>query len=269
MRSFIFNMLLYIMTAVFAVVCVLLSLMPGRKPIMYGLSAYTKTMMWLMKTVVRINVSVSGRERVPDGAVIIASKHQSYGDGYVMFSQFFDLSFVTGDHLEKFMLIKRVLRKAGAVVIDSCGGSDVRDRLQERADIIRKEGRRLLIYPEGHLSQVGTQHRYRKGVYFMYRDFNCPVVPVATNLGQRWNQNDWHKHAGNAQVEFLEPIPPGLDKDEFMLRLETAIETRSKELLDLEDLGALNPDDIGKLAENDVARSKRIAKEDQQDNGEK
>lgn len=95
----------------------------------------------------------------------------------------------------------------------------------------------------------------------MYQDFNCPVVPVATNLGQRWNQNDWHKHKGEAHLEFLEPIQPGLEKDVFMRELEHRIETRSLELLDLNDLGHLNQDDIGLLAENEVARAKRISRE--------
>jgi len=262
MRSFIFNILFYLTTAVFAIMCVLLSLLPGRKPLMLGLSSYTKAMMGLMRVVAGIDIKVSGHERLPEkGPYIIAPKHQSYGDGFVMFSQFKDLSFVTGDHLEKFMTVKRILRKAGAVVIDNCGGSDARDSLQERASVVQKEGRRLLIYPEGHLSKVGTRHRYRKGVFFMYQDFNCPVVPVATNLGQRWNQNDWTKHTGSAHVEFLEPIMPGLGKDEFMRQLETAIETRSQELLDLDNLGALNPDDIGKLAENKVAKAKREDRE--------
>ena len=262
MRSFIFNILMYTATAFFAVLCVLLSLLPGRKPIMFGLLVYTKTMMWLMRYVAGIKVTVSGHERLPaKGPYIIAPKHQSYGDGFVMFSQFFDLSFVTGDHLEKFMTIKRILRKMGAVVIDSCGGSNARDSLQDRAAIVQKDGRRLLIYPEGHLSRIGTHHKFRKGVFFMYEDFNCPVIPVATNLGQRWNQNDWTKHAGKAHVEFLEPIMPGLGKDEFMHELETRIETRSLELLDLDDLGALRPADIGKLAENKVAKAKRVARE--------
>ena len=54
---------------------------------------------------------------------------------------------------------------------------------------------------------------------------------------------------------------PGLGKEEFMARLESDIETRSIALLDLENLGALNPDDIGKVEENDVARAKREARE--------
>ena len=141
MRSLIFNILFYILTAVFAIACVILSFLPTRKPIMLGLAAYTKTMIWLMKIVAGIEVRVSGHERLPaKGPYIIAPKHQSYGDGFVMFSQFFDLSFVTGDHLEKFMTIKRILQKAGAVVVDSCGGSDARDSLQKRAALVRNKG---------------------------------------------------------------------------------------------------------------------------------
>ncbi len=258
MRSFFFNILFYTFSIFFALLCVVLSFLPGRKPIMLGLSAYTRSMVWLMRVVADIDVQVSGHERLPEkGPYIIAPKHQSYGDGFVMFSQFNDLSFVTGDHLEKFMTLKRILRKAGAVVINNCGGTNARDSLQERAAIVQKEGRKLLIYPEGHLSQIGTHHRFRKGVYFMYEDFDCPVVPVATNLGQRWNQNNWTKHKGIAHVEFLEPIMPGLGKDEFMRQLETRIETRSLELLDMENLGALDPTDIGKLRENESARKKR------------
>lgn len=262
MRSTLFNIAFAITSIVFGLLCALLSLLPGRKPLMLGLSAYTHTMMFLMRFVADIKVKVSGHENLPEtGPYIIAAKHQSYGDGFVLFSQFFDLSFVTGDHLEKFALMKKVLAKAGAVVIRSCGGSDVRDKLQKESERVRDEGRRILIFPEGHLSKVGTHHRYRKGVFFMYQDFDCPVIPVATNLGQRWNQNDWKKFPGPAHIEFLEPIPPGLGKEEFMKILQDRIETRSIEILDRENLGALNINDIGKISENSEAKASREARE--------
>lgn len=229
---------------------------------MFGLLSYTRTIKFFMRHIAGIKVTVSGHENIPkEGAVIIAAKHQSYGDGIVMFSEFFDLSFVTGDHLEKFWTLKHILGKMNAVVVDNCGGEDARKRMSETSAIVRQQGRRILIYPEGHLSQIGTQHRYRKGVYHLYKDFGCPVVPAATNLGQRWNQNDWTKFPGQAGLKFLEPIMPGLDKDEFMALLEDRIETASKAMLDMDDLGALNPDDIGVVTENHVAREKRLKRE--------
>ena len=39
------------------------------------------------------------------------------------------------------------------------------------------------------------------------------------------------------------------------------IETASRDLLDMDNLGALNPDNIGLIKENHVAEAKRVARE--------
>ncbi len=262
MRSLLFNIFFYSVTFIYAIVCVILSILPGRLIMMASLRRYTRLMVWGMRVIAGIHVDVTGHENIPkEGAVILASKHQSYGDGFVIFSQFFDLSFVTGDHLEKFWLIKVILAKMNAVVIDSCGGVDAREKMANTSKTVREQGRRIVIFPEGHLSEVGTQHRYRKGVWHLYDDFGCPVIPVANTLGQRWNQMDWKKYPGKAHIEFLEPIAPGLGKDDFMTILEQRIETRSIELLDRENLGALKLENIGVLTENEAAKAKRLARE--------
>ena len=262
MRSLFFNIFFYLATFIYVLSCLVFSLIPGRGALMAALRRYTKVMVWGMRRIGGMNIRISGHENIPvEGPVIIASKHQSYGDGFVIFSQFQDLSFVAGNHLEKFWGLKRILTKMNAVVIDNCGGSDSQAKMEQQAADVRRDGRRLLIFPEGHLSKVGTRHRYRKGVWHLQQDFNCPVVPVANTLGQRWNQTDWTKFTGDAFVEFLDPIPPGLEKDEFMSLLQDRIETRSIALLDLENLGALDPKDIGLEEENHVALAKRLARE--------
>jgi 1-acyl-sn-glycerol-3-phosphate acyltransferase len=65
----------------------------------------------------------------------------------------------------------------------------------------------------------------------MYRSFGIPVVPAATNLGLFWPGTEFNKRPGTAVLEFLEPIPPGLSRSEFMERLESAIERRTAELV--------------------------------------
>lgn len=262
MRTLIFNIFFYSTTVIYVLSCLVCSLIPGRKALMASLRRYTKVMVWGMRRIGGMNIIVTGKDNIPaDGPVIIAPKHQSYGDGFVVFSQFEDLSFVTGDHLEKFWGLKRILTKMNAVVIDNCGGSDSRAKMEKQSQVVRREGRRLLIFPEGHLSKIGTHHKYRKGVWHLQQDFNCPVIPVANTLGQRWNQNDWKKYTGDAHIEFLEPIPPGLEKDEFMDLLQDRIETRSIELLDFHNPGALNPADIGRQEEGESALAKRLARE--------
>ena len=59
-----------------------------------------------------------------------------------------------------------------------------------------------------------------------------PVVPVATNLGLRWQQEDYAKFPGPAVIEFLDPIMPGLGKDEFLARLGEAICSNTDRLIE-------------------------------------
>ena len=85
MRSLLFNVFFYAMTGLYAVVCVLFSLLPGRKMMMMALQRYTRVIRWGMRVFAGISVKVEGRSRVPNGVCIIASKHLSFGDGHVLF----------------------------------------------------------------------------------------------------------------------------------------------------------------------------------------
>lgn len=232
MRNMAFRIAYWVTSAFFALSAVPLMLLPSRRPMMAWILLYTRMMRLWLAVIAGVRVKIVGREKVPAGQCVIAAKHQSWGDGIVMFSLFYDLAFVTGDHLEKFPLLGGIIRKMGAIVVDNCGGATARARLVDTE--LRKaqeDGRRILIYPEGHLAPVGERYRYKKGVFHMYAAAGCPATPVATNLGVYWPQQDWRLVPGEAVIEFLDPIPPGLDKETFMARLEDAIERRSLELI--------------------------------------
>ena len=72
----------------------------------------------------------------------------------------------------------------------------------------------------------------------LLKEYGCPVVPVATNLGLRWPQQSKVIYPGPAAIEFLDPIPPGLEKGEFMRKLEDEIETRALQMLPTSMLAA-------------------------------
>jgi len=98
MRSLIFNLFFYLTTTIYILSCLLASLIPGRQALMAALKRYTKLMVWGMRRIGGINIQIVGKENIPvEGPVIIAAKHQSYGDGFAIFTSFEDLSFVTGD----------------------------------------------------------------------------------------------------------------------------------------------------------------------------
>ena len=231
MRSFFFNIGFWVISTIYVLLAALLALTPGHKGVRWAVRRYSKRMVQLMK-LIGIRPEARGRERLPPPPFIVAPKHSSYGDGFMMYVQFDDIAFVTGDHLERFPLVPKVLEKLGAIVIDNCGGPEARKDLAASFAIAAEDKRIVLIYPEGHLAKVGEHHRYRSGVWHMQEVSQWPVVPVATSLGLRWQQEDFRKFPGPAVIEFLDPIMPGLGKDEFLARLEREVETNTNRLIE-------------------------------------
>ncbi|MBV9997256.1 MAG: 1-acyl-sn-glycerol-3-phosphate acyltransferase [Caulobacteraceae bacterium] len=231
MRSFAFNIAFWVISFGYTLRAAAAALRPGPEPVRRVIRAYVRRMVWSMRAIAGIEIEVRGREHLPEGAFILAPKHASYGDGFCAYAQFDDIAFVTGDHLERFPLFKGLLKKLGAIVVDNCGGPEARQALAESAAKAHAEGRKILIYPEGHLAPVGVRYRYRTGVYHMARDFGLPVVPAACSLGLFWPQEAWTKRPGRAVLEFLEPISAELGREAFMARLEAAVEERTAELV--------------------------------------
>ncbi|MDV6329442.1 lysophospholipid acyltransferase family protein [Asticcacaulis sp. 201] len=231
MRSFAFAVAYWFLSVAYSCMALVLTLLPGRQPVKWIIKRYTRRMVQAMHLFAGIKLEVRGRQNVPDVPVIFACKHHSWGDGFCIYSQFDDLAFVTGDHLEKYPLMSTLLSKLGAIVVNNCGGIEARKNLASRSADAAKDGRSILIYPEGHLNAPGTYRRYRSGVWHMMNNFDMQVVPVATNLGLFWQEDRYRKTPGTAVLEFLEPIAPGMGKDEFLTVLRDRIEARSQALI--------------------------------------
>ncbi len=256
MRSLSFSIAYWLLSIAYGLTAAFAALVPGRDATAWVIRRYVKRMVQAMRVFAGITIQVRGRERLPTSAFIIASKHQSWGDGFATYDQFDDLAFVTGDHLEKFPLLGTVLRKLGAIVVNNCGGREARNSLKQSGATAHAEGRKILIYPEGNLAKTGEKFRYRSGVWHMYRDFDMPVVPLASNLGLFWPQEAYEKHPGTATLEFLEPIPTGLGKEEFLERLETMVEAKTADLIAEARGGPVVPN-VRVLAPDEVAKQAR------------
>lgn len=230
-RSTLFEIAYWLVTVSFAVICAVLAVLPGKRPLSFGLFSYGRAMAFIMRFIAGIRIDLRGTQYLSRTPSVIAAKHQSWGDGFIMLATVRPLAFVAGDHLMKFPLVGYILRKAGAVVLSNNGGEEARVRMAASLERLQRDRRHILIYPEGHLAAPGEKHPYRKGVYHLASDLGRPVVPVATSLGLAWDRQSFIKRPRTITVEFLEPIQPGEDKDAFMRQLEERIETRTAELI--------------------------------------
>jgi 1-acyl-sn-glycerol-3-phosphate acyltransferase len=232
MRGTLFQLAYWLLSVLYVLVSLPFLAWPGHSPVRAIIKSYTRAMNWALRLIAGVKKEVRGRQNLPDGAFVIASKHQSWGDGFLVYPEVSNLAFVTGDHLERFPLVSGILKKLGAIVIDTCGGGEKKaSSLANGMQKAKDDGRRVLIYPEGHLAPIGYHFRYKSGVWHLAEAMGVPVVPVATNIGVFWQQQEKPKRTGTAVIEFLEPIPPGLPKDEFIARLTEAVEARTAELV--------------------------------------
>ena len=90
-------------------------------------------------------------------------------------------------------------------------------------NIIKNEKRPLLIFPQGTRVRFDDRTPFKKGVGRIYEALNISCVPVALNSGRVWPKQGIIKYPGKITVSFLEPIKPGLNRDEFIRDLEIKI----------------------------------------------
>lgn len=185
----------------------------------------TRVVLWLLRVIARVRVRFEGAEHLPDTPFILAAKHQSWGDGYALLAHVPQLAPVIGAHVLKPAIVRWVVEKAGAVVVDNEGPASRRGRaLQGAAAAARASRRPLLIFPEGAISEEDGHGVFRPGVFRLYEALGWPVVPVATNLGARWPLADGLVlRPGEAVVRVMDPLPAGLPRSAFMARLREAV----------------------------------------------
>ena len=231
-RSLAFNLYFYVGTLIAAILGILLVPIPTPVLLRGLLHYWARAVVWGMRWISGMKVEVRGRQNLHrHGPMLLANKHHSECDGILLAAEIPCIAFVAMQELFRYPLIGAILYRLQMIRVDTCGGGKERENLAQFAKRACDSGRHIAIYPEGHLMAPGERERYRSGIFYLYRDLNLPVTPVATSVGLLWNRRDWWKKPGRAAIEFLPAIETGLDKATFMRRLEDAIETASDRLI--------------------------------------
>ena len=104
------------------------------------------------------------------------------------------------------------------------------DFFERVTNIVKNESRPLLIFPQGTRIKIDEIVPFKKGVGRIYEALNISCVPVALNSGKVWPKQGIIKYPGKITVSFLEPIKPGLNRDEFIRDLEIKIYNEIKNI---------------------------------------
>jgi 1-acyl-sn-glycerol-3-phosphate acyltransferase len=93
------------------------------------------------------------------------------------------------------------------------------------------DGRQIIIFPEGTRRPAGAEPKYKFGVAHLYAEAGVPCLPVALNSGLFWPRRRFLRFPGTITVEFLDPIPPGLERNAFFAKLQEEIESATDRLI--------------------------------------
>jgi 1-acyl-sn-glycerol-3-phosphate acyltransferase len=193
---------------------------------------WSRSLNVLLKVICGIGVEIRGQEHVPSADALIASKHQTMFDVFVQFGVLKGSLFVFKKELLIIPIFGWIALKIGSIVVDRQGqATALRDMVRRAQEQFRLGDRQLVIFPEGTRKAPGAPPDYKPGVAGLYRELGVAVHPVATNAGVHWPAHGFLRRPGVIVYQYLEPIPPGLKRAEFMRLLEERIETASNQLL--------------------------------------
>ena len=185
----------------------------------------------IFRVVVGIRVEVRGREFIPAGPAIIASKHQSEWETLIFLRLLRDPVYIMKKELTYIPGYGQFAQKMKMIFIDREGYAKSLRELVKAAQISISTGRALVIFPEGTRVDPGKKLPYRPGIAALYGALDVPVTPVVHNSGLCWPKKSFRKYAGTIVIRFLEPINSGLERREFMTRLESVMEEAADELM--------------------------------------
>jgi 1-acyl-sn-glycerol-3-phosphate acyltransferase len=233
--SFIFWILLYFCVILLVAFFLPLSLfIKSEKFVNFCTISWSKTILWLLKKILRIDHEIIGLENIPNEPCIIACKHQSMWETIVFHTIFKNSgSYIYKKELLNVPVYGWYVRKMPCIKVDRKGGAKALKDMVRQAKQLLSTNHNIIIFPQGTRTPVGASSKnypYQVGVAALYNSCNAKVVPVALNSGKFWGKGMLIKKTGCIKMKILEPINPGLKKDEFMQILEERIEENSNNL---------------------------------------
>jgi 1-acyl-sn-glycerol-3-phosphate acyltransferase len=229
-RSILFNLIFYLVLFVYLIAALPTLLMP-RGALLWMVKNWSNVNLKLLKAICNIDCEFRGLDNIPQGAALIASKHQSMWETFALITVLRDPAYILKRELLWIPFFGWCAAKARMIPVDRGAGSQALAAMTGRARAEVATGRQIIIFPEGTRRSPGAEPRYKFGVAYLYAELGIPCIPVALNSGLFWPRRSFRRYPGTVRVEFLDAIEPGLDRQVFFDRLQREIEGKTAELV--------------------------------------
>ena len=223
-RNFLFSFSFF-SGIIFISIIFLPSLLLPQKITLYGGKLMGYWSQFCLKIILSTKIVIKGKDNlINDEKFFIASSHQSMFETFFLQTIFNSPVFILKNELIRIPVFGWYLKKIGSISIKR--DKITKDNLNFFNDISEKtknSKRPIVIFPQATRVLPEDRPPFKKGASRIYEKLNILCQPVAINSGYVWPKNGIKKTNKVITISILEPIKPGLKKEEFLQVLEKKI----------------------------------------------
>jgi len=196
-------------------------------------SGWAKGTIDLLRIICNVKYRVEGLENLPQGAAIVMAKHQSTWETLFLQKLLPPQLWVVKRELLRVPIFGWGLALCEPIAINRSAGRKAVDQMVEQCEKKLKQGRWIVIFPDGPRLALGEQNRYKIGGPILASQVDYPIVPIAHNAGEYWPKHSLIKWPGTITVS-IGPLIRGYGKkpDDIKEAVETWIENKMDEISD-------------------------------------
>ena len=161
--------------------------------------------------VMQTKVEIEGLKHVdPAGKYLVMANHNSFIDIPVLFQSLpFYTYFIAKKELKKIPLLGWYIKAYGMIYIDRSDRMKARESISIAGQRIR-EGKRVIIFPEGTKSKDGNIGPFKKGGFHLAAQAEVPILPIKLEGARKvWpNKQSFRLGKGTIRVKIGAPILP-------------------------------------------------------------
>ncbi len=155
---------------------------------------------FLLKVFCGIDFTVQGKENLDVDTAIILSKHQSTWETLALHSFTPYVHWVFKRELMYIPVFGWALALTDPIAINRGTGRVAIKQLITEGTRKLKEGKWMVLFPEGTRTAPGKSHKYKIGGALLAEKSGYPVIPIAHNAGEFWPRHSFIKWPGTISV---------------------------------------------------------------------
>ncbi len=154
-----------------------------------------------------VNFIVEGKDNIPDDEnVLFVANHQGLFDfPAVVTCLKKPCAFIVKKEAASYPVVNYCMELMDCIYIDRDNAREALKSLSAAADLI-KDGRNVLIFPEGTRSKTGEIGEFKNGVYKIIEKAKCKVVPILIDGTRNAYEETGNIKPANVTVKVLLPI---------------------------------------------------------------